>query len=73
MKRSEILKILADWIKDNDTSTCSTEQDRITMSSGLLLEIEKAGMLPPETIRYIDQDNGNTLVSSECLWEPEDE
>jgi hypothetical protein len=42
------------------------------LAKEILEAIEKAGMLPPETIRYIDQDNGNTLVSSECLWEPED-
>jgi hypothetical protein len=69
MKRSEMLDLMADtYIKF--TTNSYTTRDRMVL---VLKEMEKAGMLPPETIRYIDQDNGNTLVSSECLWEPEDE
>ena len=35
--------------------------------------INELGLLPPSYIHYTDQDNGNTLCSERCEWEPENE
>ena len=33
--------------------------------------MEDNGMLPPNTMRYVDQENGNTLCSEVCEWDEE--
>lgn len=65
MKRSEMLKKLYE--------ICNEYTDaNIEMAEDILEFIEKKGMFPPETVRYTDQSNGNTLCSPECSWDPED-
>ena len=71
MKRSEMVEEVAilfgKYIDENVSSTPRKIVDFI------LNEFEKKGMLPPARMRYIDCENGNTLCSEDCSWEPEDE
>lgn len=41
------------------------------MAKIMLELVEKKGMYPPATMVYIDQENGNTLCSEQCVWDKE--
>ncbi len=69
MKRSEMLDLIAKTIVCQDSGfTLSIAEADI-----LLKEMESVGMMPPARMRYINCENGNTLCSEDCSWEPEDE
>lgn len=66
MKRSEVIELLTRVID------CRREEESFeTRADNLLCHLESIGMLPPETVRYTDQDNGNTLCSPENAWDEE--
>lgn len=82
MKRSEIVKIIKESIRDMDFSYCTDEEELEDEAAYLLSQIEKAGMLPPENKQlplpgdaYLDI-HGVVQVKlnrSNHAWEPEDE
>lgn len=63
MKRSEALKIIQKGL----LYYVPPIEDYI------LSELEEAGMLPPEIVRYTDLPNGTTICNPECSWDSEDE
>lgn len=66
MKRSEAVKIISDFCKDNPDISSSFDKYRLMKSSMLLYELEKAGILPPRA-------DLPKLGISDNAWEPEDE
>lgn len=42
-------------------------------AADILDMLEGFGMLPPMYVRYVDQENGNTLCQELLEWEPENE
>ena len=69
MKRSKMVDIMWEFIEnieddyDRYMSRSSTE--------ALLDKMIEVGMIPPETVRYTDHDNGNTSCAEVCEWDDE--
>lgn len=68
MKRSKMQSIISNEIEGYVNPTSAYR-----IADEILKAIEEAGMLPPNTMRYIDQESGNTLCSEVCEWDSEND
>lgn len=63
MKRSKMIEIIKDYIRDTDFSYCADEEELDDETGYLLGLIEKAGMLPPSI-----PGSGHGI---DCVWYPD--
>lgn len=68
MKRSFALGLITEIVSEVTYENLAEKR-----AEKILAALEKAGMLPTETVRYTEQENGNTLCIPENSWDPEDE
>ena len=74
MKRSKMYKEILKVIQDNDQScSCCGPTETEESATLVLAKILELGMIPPETVRYTDHDNGNTSCAEVCEWDDENE
>lgn len=68
MKKSQALGLITEIVSEVTYEALAKKR-----AEKILAALEEAGMLPPETVRYTEQENGNTLCNPENSWDPEDE
>jgi len=70
MKKSEAIRLFSSFMEGYYDEYYISDSDVEIFLDFLVNDLK---MLPPSYIHYTDQDNGNTLCSERCEWEPENE
>lgn len=80
MKRSKMIEIITDYLKGADLKIYQKEWRQNELAEGILKDIEKAGMMPPNSPyfleEFISQDDDIPIVGrivDSFTWDSEDE